>query len=440
MFLKFERTALWGHKPFMRLWAAQSLSAFGNRITRTAVPIIAIVTLGVSPGMAALLAAISLMPMVLAGLLGGGLVERARKVRLMLVMDLLRFALVMLIPICFGFGLRSFWLLAAIAFLAGAASYLFQNADISVLPLLVDKRDIVEANAKLKFTESAAELFGPGAAGLLIQVLSAPIAIILDAVTFLWSAFWLNRITRDAPGADAPGGASGEARHPLATLREDIVVGFQATMSRPPIRALLFASVSFQVAAGFFAGLYMVFALRVLSLSPGVVGVIISMGGVSALGGVFLANWLSRRIGFGPAIVASFAAGMAGSALILPAAIWPSIGAPLLFLQQLSSDGAFMAYIILSTSLMQKTLPKGEIARANGLFQAVAGFSLLVMTLVSGAAADWLGVRIAAMIGGAASVLAIAPLLSPALLGMKEEPEGELEFADPAAPELAETI
>ena len=183
---------------FNRLWAAQALSAFGNRITRTALPIIAIAVLAATPGEAAILSAVSLAPVILAGLLGGGFVERSNKLRLMVTMDLVRFAVVIVAPIAWYFDVLSFPLLCGIAAVSGLASALFANADISILPRLVGKDDLVEANSRLQATESIAELTGPGVAGVLVDLLTAPVAMIADALTFLWSAFWLWRIPKEA--------------------------------------------------------------------------------------------------------------------------------------------------------------------------------------------------------------------------------------------------
>jgi MFS family permease len=427
------RSTLWRHKPFLRLWAAQSLSAVGSRITRTAIPVIAINMLAATPGEAGMLSALGFAPVVAAGLLGGGLVERARKVRLMAILDVVRFGLVMAIPIAFAIGLQNFWMLAIISMAVSAASTLFQNADTSVLPRLVGKANLVEANQKLQTTESIAELAGPGLAGVFIDVLSAPIAVIVDAITFLWSAAWLGSLARLAPDADAPGEAPEENLHPFTQLKDDITVGFRAVVRQPALRALLVATMNFYVSAGFFFGLYMLFCLRELHMSAGLTGIIISMGGVSALGGALLARTLSRRLGFGPAIALTFAVGMAASGLIIPAAIWPSAGPALLFIQQLLSDGAFMAHMILSGSLRQKLLPENEIARANGLFQAIGGIGMMATTLAAGFVADAIGVRLAVIIGGVFALVAILPLLSPALLSVRDEPD-----AKPPPDKLAE--
>jgi hypothetical protein len=146
MFAFLKRSSpLWRHADFNRLWAAQILSAFGSRITRTAIPIIAVGALAVTPWQAALLSALTYAPYVLAGLLGGGFVERANKTRLMVALDLIRFAIVIATPIAWYFNLLNFPLLCVLASLAGAASALFQNADVAILPRLVGKDHLVEA-------------------------------------------------------------------------------------------------------------------------------------------------------------------------------------------------------------------------------------------------------------------------------------------------------
>src|SRR5689334_11021858 len=269
---------LWRHASFNRLWAAQALSAFGNRITRTAIPIIAVSVLAATPVEAAILAGLSLAPMILAGLFGGGFVERSNKLRLMVALDLARFAIVMAAPIAWYFGLLSFPLLCLIAFGSGLASALFANADVSILPRLVGKDQLVEANSRLQSTESIAELTGPGAAGILIDLLTAPFAIIADALTFLWSAFWLFRIPKETgkPAEEAkPEALAEKPASPLATLKADIAVGFRAIAKRPPLLATLLSMTIFYLTAGSFAALYTLFMLRELGLTPSIMGAII---------------------------------------------------------------------------------------------------------------------------------------------------------------------
>jgi hypothetical protein len=140
MFEFMRRAApLCRHANFNRLWAAQILSAFGSRITRTAIPIMAVTILMVSPWEADVLSALSYAPVVAAGLFGSGFVERANKTRLMVAIDLVRFAFVIAAPLAWYFGLLSFPLLCVLAAGVGGASALFQNADVAILPRLVGK-------------------------------------------------------------------------------------------------------------------------------------------------------------------------------------------------------------------------------------------------------------------------------------------------------------
>jgi len=421
---------LWRHANFNRLWAAQILSAFGSRVTRTAIPIIAVGVLAVSPWEAAVLSALTYAPYVLAGLFGGGFVERANKTRLMVAMDLVRFAVVIATPIAWYFNALNFSLLCVLAALAGAASALFQNADVAILPRLVGKDQLVEANSRLQATESIAELTGPGAAGILIDLLTAPIAMIVDAFTFLWSAWWLWKIPKQQ------GQASEEVkveRAPQpsvwATLRDDIVVGFRAIWRCRPMRAIITGNVFWYIAAGFFFATLMVFLMRDLKMSPSVIGVMISVGGVSALIGSFVARPFAKLVGYGPAIVLGFCLSVVGLLMLIPAAAFKEWALLFLVLQQFLGDFGIMIYTILAVSLQQKLLPEDELARANGFNQVVNGLGMTVSILIAGWVAETIGVSNTVMLGAGIAVLGIPPLLTRHLLSIREEPA---EHAPPA--------
>jgi MFS family permease len=417
---------LWTHASFNRLWAAQALSAFGNRVTRTAIPIIAVAILSAGPVEAAILAALSLAPVILAGLFGGGFVERSNKLRLMVAMDLLRFTAVIAAPIAWYFHALSFPLLCVLAAVSGLASALFANADVSILPRLVGKDQLVEANSRLQSTESIAELTGPGVAGVLIDLLTAPVAIIVDALTFLWSAFWLFRIPKEAGRASelAKAESPRQAARPsaIATLRDDFVIGFRAIAQRPPLIATALSVGVFYLTAGAFGALYTIFMLRELGLSASFMGIIISVGGASALLGSLTARPLAKHVGFGPAIVLGFAIALTGMLMLIPAAYAGPWSPVFMVAQQLFGDAGFMIFMILSTSLSQKLLPEHEIARANGFNQVISGVAMTASILGAGVIAEAIGVRTTIVWASALGTLGLVPLLTPALLRMREEP------------------
>ncbi|HEY6176526.1 MAG TPA: MFS transporter, partial [Kofleriaceae bacterium] len=204
---------LWRHADFLRLWAAQAVSAFGSRITRTALPIIAVVALRQPEAMIGVLAAMQLVPGIFLAMLAGGFVDRGRKRRILIVADLVRGALVASLTLAWELGALSMPQLIIVGAGVGAASALFQITDVAYLPQLIGRRRLAEGNAKLETTEAIAEITGPASAGVLISALGAPGAVVIDALSYLWSAIMLGRIR----AADAPGETGSPAADELAS-------------------------------------------------------------------------------------------------------------------------------------------------------------------------------------------------------------------------------
>lgn len=210
---------LWRHRDFLRLWSAQAVSAFGSRITRTALPIIAVIALHEPESMIGVLAAMQLVPGIVLAMLAGGLVDRGRKRRILVVADLIRAALVASLTLAWGLGALTMLQLIIVGAGVGAATALFQITDVAYLPQLIGRRRLAEGNAKLETTEAIAEITGPASAGVLISALGAPKAVVIDALSYVWSAYMLGRIRGDA-AADVDrsgripvvraGGSSGE--------------------------------------------------------------------------------------------------------------------------------------------------------------------------------------------------------------------------------------
>jgi hypothetical protein len=239
-----ERGGLWRHPDFLRLWGAQIASAFGSRITRTALPVIAILTLHATPAQVAALSALGVAPGVFVGLLAGGRVDRSAKRPLLIGADLVRAALVFTIPAAAWLGVLAMPQLCLVAAAVGAATALFQIADNSFLPALIGPEALVEGNARLEATEAVAEAAGPGVAGILIQALTAPVAVLIDGVSYLWSALLLAGIRVH----EAPAPASGQA----PTLRGDVAAGFRASLAHPLVGPALVAEGVLSFFGGFF--------------------------------------------------------------------------------------------------------------------------------------------------------------------------------------------
>ena len=373
---------MWSHDDFRRLWAAQAVSAFGDRITRTALPIVAISTLNASATAVSWLSAAAIAPGVVVALFASGYIDRSLKRPLLIAMDVARLLLLLSLPAAAFAGVLTMAQLIVVAALTGAATAIFVLAKTAYLPRLVDTPKLVEGNTKLQTTEAVAEVAGPSVAGILIQAVTAPIAVIADALTFVWSAWWLGRIRR-VEGVAPPA----TPEHPLA----DIAQGWRVCSGHPIVFPLLAAQTTFALFAGFFSAVYMIFTLRTLGLSAAAVGVIIGMGGIGALWGAFAAAPLSRRLGYGRAVVLSLGCWILASALIPAAEGKGALTIPFLVGQQLIGDGFLSAYMILAISIRQSALHPDVLARAGATFQAAEGLAMPIGALVAGPLADVVG-------------------------------------------------
>ena len=373
---------LWRHPDFLRLWAAQIGSAFGSRITRTALPMLAILTIEATPTQVAILSACGFAPGIFVGLFAGGYVDRSAKRPLLVGADLIRAVLVLTIPFAAWTGALSMPQLYLVAAAVGAATSIFRIADNTFLPVIIGKDRLVEGNAKLEATDSVAEAAGPGIGGVLVQVLTAPVAIVLDGLTYLWSAALIQRIRV----VERPAGA-----HESSSVWRDIVAGFRACLGHTLVGPMLIAESIANFFGGFFLALYMIVALDTLSLSPAVVGIIIGVGGIGAFIGAMIAQPLERLLGATRTVVLALAIGQAGHLCILASLYAQSAAIPLLVSQQLIGDAFLSAYVIHAVSLRQRHMPESVLGRANATFHAMSGLMLPLGALVAGPMASKFG-------------------------------------------------
>jgi len=346
------------------------------------------------------LAAMSAAPAVLVGLIAGPRLDRHRRRPVMIGADLGRAALLLIIPIAalaHRLVMAELYLVAA---LVGAASVLFDMADHAYLPSLVDRNHLVAANARLSATESTAEIGGPALAGVLVSLLTAPIAIAVNAVTYLASAAILATIGH--PEAAPPRAAT------PPSWRADLLGGFRALFAEPLIRPLFLTSVTSALFGAFFFALYTFFAVTTLRLTPAMLGVTIAVGGVGALVGASLAAWLGRRLGIGRALILAGLLEAAFTLLIPLAGGGPARAMAMLMAGQLFGDALGTAFLIHAVSLRQAVLPGEVLGRVAGAFAAGAGLATVVGALIGGALGGAIGARDTLFISSAG--LALAPL------------------------------
>ncbi|WP_329214576.1 MFS transporter [Streptomyces sp. NBC_00683] len=276
--------SLWRNPRFRRFWAGQSISEFGDRITELAVPLIAVTVLSASANQVAWLTALIWTPNLLGIFLGAWVDRRVHKRRLMVLADLVRGAVLLSLPVAYLLDAVSLGQLYAVALLTGAAAVLFSTAYPPFFVQLVPRSSYVEANSKLSTSRSVSYVVGPAVGGGLVQALTAPVAVVLDALSYLASAFLIGRI----PLGEHRAATEEDAVPPLLRRARE---GMAFVGRHPVLRAGLCCAATvnfFTFVAG--SGLMVLFASRVLGLSAGVIGLALGIGSTGALLGAVIAR------------------------------------------------------------------------------------------------------------------------------------------------------
>jgi len=365
----------------MKLWAGQTISELGSRITRDGVPYAAVLVLNAPASQMGFLTAVGAASVLLFGLLAGVWVDRVRRRPILIAADLARAAILASIPIAaFAHRLSMVQLYVVIA-MTGFCTVFFDVAYQSYLPSLVERENLLEGNSKLAMSSSAAEIAGPSLTGILVQLITAPIAILFDAISFLISAVSVILIRKPEPPHQAPT----TTPHPIAGLR--FVFG------HPLLRPLAFFSITTFFSMGLLGPLYVLYAIRELHISSAELGLAISMGGAGSLIGATLAPAIGRRLGLGHTFIGS-ALAMAAAYAFIPLAQGPR-PLPLIFLmiQQLIGDFAFSTYLINVLTLRQSLAPEEMLGRVNAAMQLMTRGVFPVSALAGGILATAIGIR-----------------------------------------------
>lgn len=408
-----ERGSLWRHADFVRLWAAQAISAYGSRITRTALPIIAITLLDQPASVVGLLMAMQLAPGVVLALFAGGIIDRGDKRRILIAADLIRAVAVGSLTLSWAIGALSMAHVLVVGAVVGAASAMFQITDNAYLPALIGRGHLAEGNAKIEATEAIAEITGPASAGLLIAAIGAPLAVAIDAATYVWSAAMLGQIkAREAPFVEEASAAAAGASRSLRLRGSDLRVGMRAVFGHPIVRPIVISHMVWSLSGGFFMALYTPFCLQVLGLGEGLFGVVIAMGGIGSLAGALLSRGFVRAFGLGRTLVITSALSLA-CALFIPLADGPLVViVSFLIAHQLLGDGFSVAFVIQAVTLRQTVLRRDVLGRANAAIHVVTASLLPIGALLAGFLAELVGTRSAVWVGVLLGLVA-PPLLLP---------------------------
>ncbi|HEY8238380.1 MAG TPA: MFS transporter [Candidatus Limnocylindrales bacterium] len=410
---------LWQNRSFLAVWTASTVSIFGSLITRTALPFAAILFLDAGPVEISWIRSAELVAGLVFGLAAGAWVDRLRRRPILIWADLGRALILASIPIAYLANALSLLQLVLVAFATAVLSTFFDVADHAYLPTVVSRKRLVDANSALTATSSVAEFSAFGLGGFLIQAFTAPIAIAIDAVSFVVSAILLATIRKPerppTPHAD---------REPV--LRE-IADGIRILARSPLLRALALSHGGTHILWGIFGTSYLIFANKELGLDPATIGVIAAIGGIGSLAGSAMAPIMVRRFGIGNSILLGIVGFIAGNALIpLAPAAGAVVGIPLgaLFLigQQLLGDSLATVFEVTETSLMQASVSDRVLGRVNASFGTFTTLLTLLGAVAGGYIAETWGLRTAFWVGLAGAALTLIVVWFSPVRHVREAP------------------
>ncbi len=387
-------------RGFGFLWAAESVSLLGTQVTLLAVPLLAVQVLDASGFAMGLLTAAGWLPVTLLGLVAGVWVDRGHPVRIMVVANVARLALIAAVPLAHVFGLLSMGLLLAVALAAGVFAVFFDIAYQTFVPHTVPQDGLPAANSRLELSRSVAQLCGPALAGLLVAVLSAAGALLVDAATFLVGALLLAPLLghrRRAPAARQPGSVRTSIREGIAYVRGNSVI----------TTVIVAASASNLFMSGLIA-LQVLLAVEVLGMSATTLGLVLAGEGLAALVGAALTPRFTRVAGQAVVVLVSLSLMAVGATLLV---LSPLAAGTALFLAGQLCLGLSGPMINISlVTIRQRLTPPELLGRVNATARVAIMTSLPIGSLLFGTVASLAGLRTALL--AIAAGLAVVAVLS----------------------------
>jgi MFS family permease len=403
--------SLFADRDFRLLFGADTASKLGTQVTMLALPVIAAVALQATPLQVGLLTTAQTAAFLLIGLPAGAWVDRVRRRQVLIVSDLGRFGLLASIPVAWWLGLLGMSQLYVVALLTGALTVFFDVAHQSYVPHLVGRDRLVEGNSRIAAVDSVAQASGPAFAGYLIQLVTAPVAIVVDAVSYLFSAKCVSAVRRYEP---RPGRAAD--RH----LGREVAEGIRYVLGHRLLRPIAVTTATFNLFANVEIPMLIVVLARELRLPTGAIGLVFSLLGVGGLLGSMMAGRFVDRLGLGPAIWIPMAA-TAPFAFLVPLVRpgWPLWLAGL----SLGASGIVIAsYNITQLSLRQRVTPQRLLGRMSATMRFLVWGTLPIGASIGGLIGQYATPRAALWVAATGLALSWLPVFASPLRALRELP------------------
>ncbi|HUZ54948.1 MAG TPA: MFS transporter [Streptosporangiaceae bacterium] len=411
-------------RAFRRYWSGQTVSLFGDQISSIALPLLAVLVLRASPAQMGFLAALLWLPSLLFGLHAGAWVDRrGKRRRTMIGADLCRAVLLASIPVSYAFGVLTLWQLYGVALGVGLFSVLFTVSDPSLFVSLVPDDRYVEGNSLIYGSRALSFVGGPSVGGALVQFLTAPLAVLADAASFVGSAFFLARIHPEEPPAAEPG-------------KGTLTAGARFIKDSAIVRASLSAVAVINFFNFVFFALFVLYATRYLHVAPGLLGLVLGIGAIGGVLGALVTKRLAAWLGVGRVYTISCLVFTA------PLVLVPLAGGPrllvlgMLMAAEFISGFGVMVLDISVGAIFSAVIPDHLRSRVSGAFQAVNYGTRPLGALAGGFLGTLIGLRPTlwiAAIGGMTGFLLLLPTPLPRFRMPAGSPQ-EGQRAAPASP------
>lgn len=397
---------LWHHSGFLFLWSGQTVSQIGSQITLWGLPLVAVLLLKTNPLQMGILALMGRLPLLFIGIVAGAWVDRVSYRRILIATDIGRALFIGSIPVAAWLGVLSLVQLYIVAFLVGTLTVFFDVAYQSFLPSLVERDQLVSANSKLESSTALASIIGPGLAGALVQIVSGPIALLADVLSFIVSAASLSRIPTQE--------VARSAKDKPHKLLKEIGEGVRFVRKQPIIRALTLSAALFNLFDNVLGAEYVLYLTRTLRMGAVFVGIVGALGGVGWLLGAMATKVLTQRLGLGTTLVGSILLACVAKMCIAVA------GGPFLLALSFVMFGEFLfqevatVYIVNSVSLRQAFVPQEIRGRVSAVVRVVSWGVGAFGALLGGLLAEWSSLRATMVVAAVGTLLALIwILLSP---------------------------
>ncbi len=403
-------------RDFRRLYAATTVSQVGYQVTVLALPLVAVETLVVDEFAVGVLTSLTTLAFLVLGLPAGAWVDRMRRRSVLVVCDLGRVVVLASVPLAWWTGMLTLAQLYAVALLLGAFTVFFDVAYQSYLPHLVGREHLVEGNAKLESVRAIAQIGGPGLGGSLVQVLTAPVALLADAIALALSAGFVVRISKR------------EERPPRATrpnLVREISEGLGFVLGNRLLRAIAACTGTGNLFAALGMAMTVFFLRRDVGLEPGVIGVVLGSWGIGAVAGAFMARRCARRLGQGPALWIALAT-TTPFAFLLPLTepgwrVWLAGAGGIVV------SAGIVTYNVIQVSFRQALTPDHLLGRMNATMRFLVWGTQPIGALLGATLGSLLGARTALLISAAGMCTAFLPVYLSPLRRMRQLPAADRE-------------